>query len=147
METRTNNTEDIPLLRLIPLTLRMLNIGEKKKEFGITKTQAILLAALLYRGGLTMSQIAESISSSHEQATRAVAPLVEKGYVKRVGSPADRKKVFVELTPAGHRLMDSFRKKVIDDFDQRMDRSLSEEEKRSLLESVENIIEILSKIE
>ena len=83
MDMKPNGTagEDLPLLQLLPLTHRMIALAAIKKEYGLTKSQGIILMALFYRGTVCMSQIADYLSSSKEQATRAVAGMVEHGLV------------------------------------------------------------------
>ena len=79
MDTQAMNEDDIPLLQLLPLTHRLVALAAVKKEYGLTRSQGIVLMALYYRGTICMSQIADYLDSSKEQATRAVAGIVEHG--------------------------------------------------------------------
>lgn len=138
---------EIPLLRLIPLTNMIVDIHEMAKEYDLTKSQLIFMTALYYRGRLHMKKIAEYLSSSKEQATRAVAPLVDKGLVKRLEDGENRTHVFVTLTETGtvmmHRLLESVRSEI----GPKLRRSLTEEEMAQLTESVHNVVTLLRKIE
>ena len=93
-----------------------------------------------------MTQVSESISSSKEQATRAVAPLVKKGYIKRFERENDRKHVFIELTDAGRQTIETVRTRVISDFYKKLDNAVSEKEEKQLIESLHTVISILSKV-
>lgn len=146
MNTHDLEGDKLPLLRLIPLTHRLLKLEDALKEFDLTKSQLYILAALYYRGFLTMTQVSESISSSKEQATRAVAPLVEKGYLKRFELENDRKHVYIELTDAGRQTIEAVRTRVISGFHERLDVAVSEEEKQQLIESLHTVISILNKV-
>lgn len=99
METHEN--EELPLLKALA-ELQRLTLGSfDRRQFNCTKTQLTIFAALSRRGSLTMRQVAEYISSSSEQATRAVAPLVDMGYVERFIIPENRTRVHVRLTQEG----------------------------------------------
>lgn len=146
MNTHDLEGDKLPLLRLIPLTHRLLKLEDALKEFDLTKSQLYILAALYYRGCLTMTQVSESISSSKEQATRAVAPLVENGYIKRFELEKDHKHVYIELTDAGHQTIEAVRSQVISRFHERLDNAVSEEEKQQLIEALHTVISILNKV-
>ena len=146
MDTYDFEGDKLPLLRLIPLTHRLLKLEDALKEFDLTKSQLYIMAALYYRSFLTMTQVSESISSSKEQATRAVAPLVKKGYIKRFERENDRKHVFIELTDAGRQILEAVRTRAVSGFHKKLDRAVSEEEKQQLIESLHTVISILSKV-
>ena len=59
--------------------------------------------AALYRrqGGVTMSELSRMLLVSNGNATAVVDRLEMDGLVQRSGSDADRRTVFVALTPAG----------------------------------------------
>ena len=52
-----------------------------------------------------MKEAASYISSSKEQATRAVAPLVDKGLMERYTDSANRNYVHIQLTETGRMLV------------------------------------------
>lgn len=138
---------EVPLLRLIPLASRIIGVSGKAKEHNITKSQLMFMTALYYRGLLSMTKISEFISSSKEQATRAVAPLVERGIVRRVEFPENRTHVYIELTDLGREIMDSLRDECHHDVNQRLEASLTGEELKTLEESVRTVISLLKKVE
>lgn len=138
---------EIPLLRLIPLISRIIGVSGKAKEFDLTKSQLMFMTALYYRGILNMTKVSEYISSSKEQATRAVAPLVDKGIVKRFEIEDNRTHVYTELTEDGKNMMIKLRDEMHEDIDRRLQKSLSEEEIRQLTEAVRTTVSLLAKIE
>ena len=72
---------------------------------GLTKSQAMMMATVGELGSVNMSTLAQRIAVSKEQATRAVQPLVEAGYLQRDHDEANRRMVNVSLTPAGEALL------------------------------------------
>lgn len=141
-----NGEEEIPLLRLIPLINRTIGVHEKAKEYTLTKSQLFFMTALYYRGNLSMGRIAEFISSSKEQATRAVAPLVEKGLVRRFETEENRTHVYIELTGSGKKLMDDLKEETRVELHSKLRSALSEEEQRQLAAAVETVVSLLKKI-
>ena len=137
---------EIPLLRLIPLANKIIGINEYTREYNLTKSQLLFMTALYYRGSLNMSGISEYISSSKEQATRTVAPLVERGLVKRVSVPKNRTLVCIELTEHGKSVMDSICDELRLELRPRLNNSLSPEEIAQLTESVRTTIALLMKV-
>ena len=54
---------------------------------------------------LRMSQLAEAASASKSRASHAVARLEERGWVRRVGCPTDRRGQVAELTGEGYAVL------------------------------------------
>lgn len=140
---------EIPLLTLLPLThkLVMSAVSESRfRESGFTKTQLLIITALSLRESLTMSQIAGFISSSKEQATRAVAPLADAGYVERFTLPDNRTKIHVRLTPSGQAFLEECQEQFHKNLLLRLDDALTEEEQAELRASIGAVIRILEKV-
>lgn len=138
--------DDAQLLALLPLLNKTIVSCINLKDFGYTKTQFIIFFALSCRGELSMSQLAGYISSSKEQATRSVAPLVDDGMIERHIPHENRTRVYVQLTAKGQAYMDQwktqFRRQIQELFLQR----ITPEEKRELEEATETLIRILRKL-
>ena len=147
MEQDSFTGSEIPLLRLIPLTNRIAEIDKIAKDYALTKSQVIIMTILYSQGILNMSKIAEYISSSKEQATRAVASLVDKGLVKRIEFEKNRKNVFIEYTESGKELMEKFHSSVRSSIEKKLRKSLTDEEFESLVTSVRTVITLLGKVE
>ena len=146
MAPAQSDSSEIPLLRLIPLINRITEIN-KIKDTTLSKSQCILLIALYYRGILSMGQIASALSSSKEQATRVVAPLVDENYVKRLELPDNRKHVYVELTDKGMAVIEKFNQEIRLEISSKLDTSLSANEREELRLCINRAVELLSKID
>ena len=138
--------EELSLLRLLPLTHRLFSLTDTKKQYGLTKSQTLILLALFYRGTDCMSQIAAYLSSSKEQATRAVAGMVEPGLIERFERPDNRTHVYVRLTDAGRDYVTKCCAELGGQVRERLAEALNEEEQHRLRESLETVIALLDKI-
>lgn len=137
---------EIPLLELVALIYKAVDFHSQKKLHDLTKTQLLVLAALYHKGSLNMTMISEYISSSKEQATRAVSPLADRGLISRVEHQDNRKHVYLELTDAGKELIVLLRAEMREKFKARVDSALSKEEKDALLSSAETLTAVLTKL-
>ncbi|AVQ32369.1 MULTISPECIES: MarR family winged helix-turn-helix transcriptional regulator [Fusobacterium] len=70
----------------------------------LTHTELHLIEAI-GQDSLTMNELAEKIGITMGTATVAVSKLTEKGFIARVRSNSDRRKVFVSLTPKGSKAL------------------------------------------
>ena len=68
--------------------------------------QFAVLAALKVHGPHTLGQLAERERISAPSMNRTVNCLEESGYVSRTPSEADRRKVIIDLTPAGREVVE-----------------------------------------
>lgn len=87
------------LVRIYPICKRLLLQSPWDGE--LTGTQRLVLLTSAVSGAMTMTQLSEAIVCSKEQATRAVAPLVQQGYLQRHYDPKNRTRVFIQLTDQG----------------------------------------------
>ena len=140
------NSEEIPLLRLLPILQRIVCIADAHKKFGVTKSQMIIFLVLYYRDGVTMSEIARYISSSKEQATRAVATLCDSGLVERYEDPGNRTLVLIRFTDKGRETMHELLLWLRSNVAEKLSASLSEEELVRLHQSVQTTVELLSMV-
>ena len=143
MEYTEKETE---LLHLLPLLYRLICLTEAHKKFGITKSQMIIFIVLYYREGVTMSEIARYISSSKEQATRAVASLCDNGLVERCEDAANRTRVLIRFTEDGRNYMRQLVSWLRTDISQKLSASLSTDDLQRLHQSVQTTVEILGKV-
>ena len=141
-----SSDDEVTLLHLLPLLQRIIGLTETHKKFGVTKSQIMIFFVLHYRGSVTMSEIAQCISSSKEQATRAVAVLCDNGLVERYEDPSNRTHVYIRFTESGkanmQRLIHEFRTDIYN----RLTSSLDDDDIRKLKQSVLTTVEILGKV-
>ena len=83
----------------------------QQAEPGITPSMLSALTSLRHHGRVTMREL-----GTHEQVqpptmTRVVAGLVEAGLATRTADPRDGRVAWVEITPAGSRLLDRYHRR------------------------------------
>ena len=83
--------------------LRRLRVEDK--AMGLTGPRASALSVLVFRGSLTMSQLAEAEQVRRPTITRLVDGLERRGVVRRVRHAGDGRVQLVEATAAGRRLL------------------------------------------
>jgi DNA-binding MarR family transcriptional regulator len=74
------------------------------KQYQVSAPQLNCLMALFKNGPLPPSQIARHILVESSTVTGVIDRLEQKGFVKRIRSSEDRRKIFIELTDSGHML-------------------------------------------
>jgi len=116
------------------------------RRFPFTKTQLGVFTVLAMEGELTMKRIAQYIASSQEQATRAVAPLADAGYVERRTDPANRTRVYVHLSEQGQALIQETSSMIREKLSCKLDDSLSEEERAELFQAVSAVVKLMEKV-
>lgn len=139
-------TQELSLLATLPLIHRLVLSTGERSEVIHTKTQLIIFIILSLRGSLTMTEIAGYISSSREQATRAVAPLADAGYVERYTDPKNRTRIHIRLTDMGKAYWEERREGMRAVMERRLKDSLSEEECTELEQAAATMIRLLRKI-
>jgi len=143
-ESFCSNTQLLELLPLLSKTV--LSVSDLRKA-GCTKSQMLILNALSRRGNLTMGKVASFLSSSKEQATRAVAPLVESGIVERYTDPENRTRIHIQLTETGKALMEQNNKNFVHNLYQHLKERITDEEMLELNAAVDAMVRILTKVE
>lgn len=108
----------------------------------LTKSQADIMIGLSVVGPMSMTQVSEHIAASREQATRAVAPLVERGFVVKTRNPENRRVVTVELTEKGRRDFEEGRARIVEGLRERLD-ALPNEERERLLTACRVVVDVL----
>ena len=137
--------EEVPLLSLLPILKRMVRLADTHKQYGLTQSQAVVIIALKNRGSVTMSEVAQYLSSSREQATRAVAALYDRGLVERFELPRNRTHVYIRFTEAGEKLTEELEAHLHEQISTRLQARLSTEEIAALRSSVQTSIDLLNK--
>ena len=141
-----SSEEDVPLLHLVPILKRIISLSEESREFGLTKSQIVIFIILHYKGSMTMSEIAQYISSSKEQATRAVAAICDQGLVERFENPENRIHVYIRFTEKGREYMSKLMEQLCARLSERLRSCLSEDELAALQTSVKTTVDILGKV-
>ncbi len=71
------------------------------ERFGLSPTDSKTLEVLERLGPLTAGQLVEHTGLASASVTALIDRLEQKGFVRRVRDPADRRRVIVELVPEG----------------------------------------------
>ncbi len=118
-----------------------------RKSFPFTRTQFFIFTVLSLKDEVTMKHIAQYISSSQEQATRAVAPLVDEGYAERYIDPKNRTHVHIRLTEKGRAFLAEQRVLVSEKLLTKISASLSAEEIDALHSASLSMNQLLSEVD
>ena len=97
---------------LRPVLLRLTReLRRETEQFGVTGRQATLLGLIKGSPGLTLRALAETEGISPPALSGHVDRLERAGLLVRVRSEVDRRRVGLELTPEGERLLRSVRER------------------------------------
>ena len=97
---------------LRPVVLRVARqLRKETEQFGVTARQATLLALIDQSPGMTLRGLAEVEAISAPALSGHVDRLEDAGLIRRVRSDVDRRRVGLELTANGERLLRSIRER------------------------------------
>lgn len=133
------------LLRAMILLQSVVLSCVDHKQFPFTRTQLTIFTVLAMEGELTMKKVSQYIASSKEQATRAVAPLADAGYITRRTDPSNRTHVYVSLTDSGRQLLKDNQIMITERLTEKLNAALSDKDKDDLYEASARIVTVLSK--
>lgn len=134
------------MYELYPLCRKLVLDTFDKKKDGVTKTQQIILLALAVEEKLTMSQLASKINTSNEQATRAVAQLVDRGFIERMQDASNRRIINIRLTDKAREFISLTKAEIMDDLLDQFNK-VSDEDMEKFHDAIKQIIAVLKKAE
>ncbi len=134
------------LYEMYPLSRKLVFDTFNLKNSILTRTQQIILLALSLNKTLTMSQLAEKINTSNEQATRAAAQLVEMDFVERKQDTKNRRIINISLTEKAMNFLENTKNNIMDELLKKFER-ISDDEMLSFRQAVSQIINVLKIIE
>lgn len=146
MNNILNENAIFSLFEIYPVCQKIILNSIDIKHTDFTKTQLFIMFALMGKPSLNMSQIAAYIASSHEQATRAVAPLVKAGCVERFCDESNRKLVLIRLTAEGRNFISFEKEQLKKNLISRLDK-LTKEEREEFNKATFTTLRILKKLE
>ncbi|MDD9196111.1 MarR family transcriptional regulator [Aliivibrio sp. S3MY1] len=87
--------------------IRAIDLQSKKlsKEYGLTGPQLILMRAIQSMHNVTIKELSKHTSVSQATTTTIIDRLEHNGYVQRIRSESDRRKVHANLTEKGKELL------------------------------------------
>ncbi len=104
----------------------------------------LILDIVSESGSCSMKDIVDSLSIPASTATGIVDRLVSRDFVERSHSYEDRRKVVLQLTPAGHDAHTRYRQEALSSVEDALSH-LSDEEIRSLLNIINKLLPHVSK--
>ena len=124
--------------------IRAIDLRSKKlsKEAGITGPQLMVLQELARVKGVTAKEVSVNVNLSQATVTSILDRLEVKGFIKRVRSESDRRRVALFLSDEGANALISAPQPIEDSFVEKFC-SLKEWEQFQLLSSVERIAEMM----
>lgn len=114
--------------------------NDRLKEYGIHGTMDSIILQVSKKPGMSQDEIAKRVCIDKSNASRKVAKLEEKGYVKRVPSEKDRRVQLVYPTEEGIKLCEEI-KLILREWNSTVTDGLSEESSGLVLEALGTILE------
>ncbi len=135
-----------PLLEAMMLLQGVTLSCIDKKRFPFSKAQLNIFTALSSEGEMTMKRAARCLACSQEQATRAVAPLADAGYVERRTDPANRTRVYIRLTAEGANYLREVHSALGAALSERMEAVLSPEEQAAAVRDARSLAALFKRV-
>lgn len=129
MSLENADTPDDLRIAVMRLSRRM---RLERVDGDVTDSQLSVLFVLFKYGPQTLGSLSEHDRVSAPSMTRTVGALVDAGLVSRTVAPDDARKVLIDLTDEGRRIVAETRDRRIAWFSRQLE-SLSPEEQRTLL--------------
>src|SRR6266550_3900730 len=92
------------ILDVVPAVMRVIRTEMRRKtaaEMSVVQFRALALSE--FRGGATVSEVAEHIGLTAPSASKLIDGLVRRAYLRRRPDPTDRRKSVLVATPRGAR--------------------------------------------
>ncbi|MFA0668213.1 MarR family winged helix-turn-helix transcriptional regulator [Vibrio splendidus] len=128
------------ILVAIRQIIRAIDLHSKKlsKEYGLTGPQLILMRAIQEMGDVTIKELSNQTNVSQATTTTIIDRLELNGYVQRVRSSSDRRKVHANLTEKGQELLNNAPPPLQDNFVKKF-QNLETWEQSLLLSSMQRV--------
>jgi DNA-binding MarR family transcriptional regulator len=91
-------------VRSIVRALR-INTRAIELQMGISLAQLFVLQQLAERSADSLNELAERTATHQSSVSVVVRRLVERGYVSRTASAADKRRIEIQVTPSGRALL------------------------------------------
>jgi DNA-binding MarR family transcriptional regulator len=104
-EDAANVERSLNAVRSIVRALR-INTRAIELKMGISLAQLFVLQQLAERPAESLNELAERTATHQSSVSVVVRRLVERGYVSRNASAADKRRIEIDVTPSGRGLLD-----------------------------------------
>jgi DNA-binding MarR family transcriptional regulator len=113
MSTGSRNPEEVADLLHSAAIHLLRRAREEDHALGVSPARLSALSVVVFRGPLTMRELADAEGVRSATMTGIVTGLEQQGLVRRRADDRDRRAVLVEATPAGRRTLTRGRKERI----------------------------------
>ncbi len=125
------------IIRAVDLHSRRL-----AQRSGLTGPQLLVMQAIAAHALPTSGEVSREVSLSQATVTTILDRLERNGYIQRIRSESDKRKVHLRLTEGGQRLLDAaptpLQESFIDSFDK-----LKDWEQHLIISSLERVVEMM----
>ena len=113
-----------------------------REGYGLTTKQLSTLWYLNYYGAMTMSEYADKMFISRQQATQMINIMVEKGMIVREHSETNRREIYIRLTEKGTGIVNEVSQRYNDRIYQEVNK-LTEEQQIRFARAMNDMNELL----
>ncbi|MEL3974129.1 MarR family transcriptional regulator [Rossellomorea oryzaecorticis] len=140
MNETKDTKQSLKLFIVLSRAYKALNeeINKNIQENGLNPTEFAVLELLYHKGDQPLQQIGGKILLASGSITYVVDKLEQKGYLKRVACPKDRRVTYAQISETGRSLID----KIFPNHEERIHElmsALSPEEKNDAIELVKKL--------
>jgi DNA-binding MarR family transcriptional regulator len=140
------STQDLrdEVIRTIRRIIRAIDLQSKRlvKNYGLTGPQLLIIKKLHASGGMTVSELAREINVSQSTVTSILDRLERYGYVVRSRSDADRRRVIVNISDSGNKILSENPSLLHESFLSRFEK-LTDWEQTALLSSLQRVASMM----
>jgi DNA-binding MarR family transcriptional regulator len=126
------------ILRAITLHSKSLS-----KRYGLTGPQLVILNEIANYEGISVTQLAKSISLSQSTVTEILKRLLKKELVKRTQNEKDRRSVMIGITSKGNEILAQAPPALQEIFMERFE-NLAEWEQLMILSSIKRVVDLMA---
>lgn len=96
-----NNNENICIAFLIAkLSLKLRNrLNKKLNTYGMTIEQRLIILKLIKHGAMSQRELCEKTLTEASNLTITLKRMEQKGYIRKVKHPVDKRALLIEATP------------------------------------------------
>lgn len=117
-----------------------------EEELDLNPSHFHILFTLEEMGTLPVTEIAKALMIAKTNITSLIQKLIDKGFVQRIYDQTDRRYIRISLTDEGKRFLENHKALVIKNLKYKIS-SFDEEDLQKLSSSLQNLKELLDKVE
>ena len=147
MELKTYGEMVENLFLILPLIKKkLIDYDLYGEEMDMNPSHLHVLFTLEEMGNMTVTEIAKSLMISKTNVSPLIQKLIDKGFVARTYGEKDRRFIRISLEIEGRRFLEKHKVLVIESLKKKISQ-FSEEDLQGLASSLQNLKELLNKVE